>query len=136
PEQPDEARCAECDARLELVRPGKHQHPTCGQTEQPGSAVQGEKAEAKLANAGVFKGHHGLRGLAEADAFWDRQMYGTRLYYGDGGMDYLHRSVLRAAVELLDTTPPPAPAAEQGAKDANQGHADACACLLPGDREC
>ncbi len=33
-EQP-EARCAECGAELELVRPGKHQHPTCSQAEQP-----------------------------------------------------------------------------------------------------
>lgn len=59
-------------------------------------------AEQRLAEAGVFKGHHGLRGLADAGSFWERQPYSTRLYYGDGITEYLHRGVLRAAVELLD----------------------------------
>lgn len=52
--------------------------------------------------AGIFKGEHGLRGLAECDAFWEHQHYSTRLYYGDGVADYLHRDVLRAAVRALD----------------------------------
>ena len=59
-------------------------------------------AEQKLANQGVFKGHEGLRGLAEADEFWKQQPYGTRLYYGPGVTQYLHRSVLRAAITALD----------------------------------
>lgn len=61
------------------------------------------KAEHLLADAGVFKGHDGLRGLAESTAFWERQEYGTRLYYGDGATDYLHRGVLWCAVNALDT---------------------------------
>jgi len=54
-----------------------------------------------LTENGVFKGAHGLEGLANAQEFWDRQPYGTRLYYGDGIADYLHRDVLRAAVRAL-----------------------------------
>lgn len=65
------------------------------QREQP-------KAEDILANAGVFKGAHGLRCFLEAKEFWSKQDYGTRLYYGPGGLDYLHRDVLRTAVEQLD----------------------------------
>src|SRR5690625_5245036 len=79
------------------------------------SAPQSRDAESKLAEAGVFAGHHGLRGLADADEFWEKQPYGTRLYYGDGGMDYLHRGVLQKAVEILDAAPqPPAEAQAQG----------------------
>lgn len=59
-------------------------------------------AEQKLTEGGVFKGAEGLRGLVEAQEFWDNQPYGTRLYYGDGISDYLHRDVLRAAVKALD----------------------------------
>lgn len=62
----------------------------------------GRTAEHLLAEQGVFKGHAGLRGLADSDEFWEQQPYGTRLYYGDGGLDYLHRDVLRAAVRALD----------------------------------
>lgn len=29
----DDAWCAECGAKLENVRPGKHQHPTCSQAQ-------------------------------------------------------------------------------------------------------
>lgn len=76
-------------------------------------------AENKLAEAGVFKGQHGLRGLLEASAFWEKQPYGTRMYYGDGIADYLHRGVLDAAVKLLDTQPPE-PARD--AKDAARFH--------------
>lgn len=59
-------------------------------------------AEEKLERAGVFKGADGLRRLAEARAFWERQPYGTRLYFGDGIADYLHRGVLEAAIRALD----------------------------------
>lgn len=55
-----------------------------------------------LATAGVFKGSHGIKGLLDADAFWEQQPYGTRLYYGDGIADYLQRGVLRSAVTLLE----------------------------------
>jgi hypothetical protein len=54
-----------------------------------------------LTNNGVFKGAHGIEGLLSADAFWEQQPYGTRLYYGDGSADYLHRDVLRSAATLL-----------------------------------
>ena len=59
-------------------------------------------AEQKLAALGVFKGAAGLRGLANAQSFWDEQPYGTRLYYGDGIADYLHRGALLTAVRALD----------------------------------
>ena len=57
----------------------------------------------RLSQAGVFKGLEGLRGLLCSDSFWENQPYGTRLYYGDGVADYLHRDVLRAAVQILET---------------------------------
>jgi hypothetical protein len=63
------------------------------------------EVERKLAEAGVFKGAHGLEGLLNAKVFWDEQPYSTRLYYGSGVADYLHRDVLRAAVQLLSSPP-------------------------------
>ncbi len=60
----------------------------------------------KLAKAGVFKGFEGLEGLANAKEFWERQHYGTRLYYGAGIADYLHRDVLATAIKLLGTPNP------------------------------
>lgn len=54
-----------------------------------------------LARQGVFKGFNSLEGLADADDFWKNQPYGTRLEYGPGIADYLHRSVLRAAIRAL-----------------------------------
>lgn len=62
-------------------------------------------AEKNLSRAGVFLGVEGLRGLHDAQEFWDERPYGTRLYYGPGGMDYLHRHVLGAALRLLDQVP-------------------------------
>lgn len=72
-------------------------------------------AEHVLADEGVFAGHHGLRGLAECNYFWEQQPYGTRLYYGGGGADYLHRSILQSAISALDkfaklSSPPALPA--------------------------
>ena len=64
--------------------------------------VEPTTAEDKLVEAGVFLCEHGLRGLAECDEFWDKQPYGTRLYYADGNFDYLHRSILRTAISILD----------------------------------
>ena len=64
------------------------------------------EAQRKLAEAGVFKGAGGLEGLLNAREFWEQQPYGTRLYYGEGGLDYLHRDVLRAAVEILNRAAP------------------------------
>jgi hypothetical protein len=54
-----------------------------------------------LRKHGVFKGAHGLEGLLNAADFWNQQIYGTRLYYGPGSLDYLHIDVLRAAIEAL-----------------------------------
>lgn len=62
--------------------------------------------QRKLGATGVFKGAHGLEGLADAQEFWDKQPYGTRLYYGDGGLDYLHRGVLRGAIQALGCSDP------------------------------
>lgn len=62
----------------------------------------GTNAEQRLTAAGVFAGQNGLRGLWAAADFWERMPYSTRLYYGQGGYDYLHRDVLGAALRLLD----------------------------------
>lgn len=70
-------------------------------------------AEDVLQREGVFKGMGGLRGLAEASEFWEGQMYGTRLYYGPGGGQYLHRSVLQAAIAALDKMNSPPEDAKQ-----------------------
>lgn len=61
--------------------------------------------ENKLAGAGVFRGAGGLEGILKADAFWNANEYGTRLYYGSGVGDYLHRDVLRVAVDILNKSP-------------------------------
>ena len=65
------------------------------------AAIEIRMLRAAIAAAGIFKGSHGLAGLLNADEFWERQPYGTRLYYGYEIADYLHRDVLRAAVKLL-----------------------------------
>jgi hypothetical protein len=70
------------------------------------------EVENKLVAAGVFAGMRGLEGFLHASEFWAGQPYGTRFYYGPGGLDYLHRSVLEAAVKIL-SEPPQASAAEQ-----------------------
>lgn len=73
-----------------------------------------DELHRKLAAAGVFKGFEGLEGLLNKQEFWDDQSYGTRLYYGSGITEYLHRDVLRQAVNILKTppasAPPPVPA--------------------------
>lgn len=61
---------------------------------------------------GIFKGADGLRKLVDSQPFWDEQSYGTRLYFGPNITDYLHRDVLRAAVEHLERAAPPAQPAE------------------------
>jgi hypothetical protein len=68
--------------------------------------MMSEEITKKLVKQGVFKGFEGLEGLVNADDFWDRQNYGTRLYYGDGITEYLHRSVLRAAIKALKEETP------------------------------
>ena len=60
------------------------------------------RCTARLQESGVFKGAHGLEGLAESNEFWEQQPYGTRLYYGDGITEYLHRDVIRAAIKILN----------------------------------
>jgi len=64
------------------------------------------EVQRKLAAAGVFAGLSGLEIFLEAGDFWQELPYGTRLYFGPGGGQYLHRSVLRAAVELLKEPAP------------------------------
>lgn len=64
-----------------------------------------KSAEEALARQGVFAGIDGLRRFSNAAEFWERQMYGTRFYFGPGGLDYLHHSVLRAAIDALDGKP-------------------------------
>ena len=70
------------------------------------------EVENKLVAAGVFAGMRGLEGLLNASEFWEQQPYGTRLYYGSGGLDYLHHSVLNAAVKILSEPAPPSQSEE------------------------
>lgn len=58
-------------------------------------------AEIALADAGVFAGLGGLRGLTECDEFWARQPYGTRLYYVPRRSEYLHRTYCAAQSSVL-----------------------------------
>ena len=66
---------------------------------------QREAVAQVLRSHGVFKGEHGLTGLAECAAFWEGMPYETRLEYGPGIMDYLHRSVLCAAIKAIAEIP-------------------------------
>lgn len=72
-----------------------------------------EEVTRALVAQGVFKGFDGLEGLAECQEFWDDQPYGTRLYYGPGGGQYLHRSVLLAAIAALKANTHPTPASRE-----------------------
>lgn len=65
-----------------------------------------ERVMRALVRQGVFAGMHGLEGFLNASEFWQEQPYGTRLYYGDGGLDYLHRGVLEAAIDIIRKTEP------------------------------
>lgn len=64
-----------------------------------------DRVARKLSEAGVFAGFRGLEGLLNATEFWEQQAYGTRLYYGRGGLDYLHHGVLAAAVQIIREQP-------------------------------
>lgn len=66
---------------------------------------QREAVAQVLREQGVFKGEHGLTGLADAGAFWEGMPYETRLEYGPGISEYLHRSVLRAAIKAIAEIP-------------------------------
>ena len=101
----DEAEGAIAFARAVLARWGR---PAAAPVPEPVGEV-----EELLATAGVFKGSHGIEGLLNADAFWEQQPYGTRLYYGDGIADYLHRGVLRSAATLLQQQAAPVPVSER-----------------------
>ncbi|CAB4147889.1 hypothetical protein UFOVP431_54 [uncultured Caudovirales phage] len=72
---------------------------------QPEPRKPGSNAANALEAVGVFKNAEGLEQLLNADTFWEQQPYGTRLYFGDGATDYLHRNVLGAAVALLNRIP-------------------------------
>lgn len=60
--------------------------------------------ERAIEAKGVFKGATGLHGLLQAEGFWQQQPYSSRLYYGNGITDYLHRDVLAAAVRIVAET--------------------------------
>jgi hypothetical protein len=112
-----ETRCAK--KALATIRPVMKEHgirtsefppavPAPGENlATPPAPEPGEVGEL-LTNNGVFKGAHGIEGLLSADAFWEQQPYGTRLYYGDGIADYLHRGVLRSVATLLQRLATPA----------------------------
>jgi hypothetical protein len=85
----------------EIVLRGIRAAIAADRADRPAPAPAADVAQV-LAGAGVFKGSHGLRGLLDADTFWEQQPYGTRLCYGDGIADYLQRGVLRCAVTLLE----------------------------------
>ena len=73
----------------------------CMTTPAPAREPDADSVARVLSRKGVFAGQRGLEGLAAADAFWEEQPYGTRLYFGPGTTDYLHRSVLQTAIEVL-----------------------------------
>lgn len=82
-----------------LTIPGEASNPPAGEpTVKPGLQVQ---VSELLSKAGVFKGADGLERFLECQDFWEKQPYGTRLYFGEGGLDYLHRDVLRTAIRLI-----------------------------------
>ncbi len=57
----------------------------------------------------VFKGAECFEQWANNDAFWEKQPYGTRFYFGDGAFDYVNRGVLQAAVKQLNQAKPKTP---------------------------
>jgi hypothetical protein len=102
--------CPTSDLGMPALRPEKIMTPeTKSPPETPTEAPAGKGLASppcsplveNLAAKGVFKGFHGLEGLVNSQEFWDKQPYGTRLYYGDEIGDYLHRSILETAVEIL-----------------------------------
>lgn len=82
--------------------------------------------EQRLSAVGVFKGFHGLEGLANATKFWEQQPYGTRLYYGEGITEYLHIGVLNAAIRALKST---------SNKEEAESRSDELANLSTGERQ-
>lgn len=129
PGAPAPARCPRCGRIREMaaLMAGPALISRCGDAFHGVAAPAAEprRAEHLLASEGVFAGHHGLRGLLTAADFWQRQEYGTRLYYGDGGLDYLHRDVLSAAVKALDK----AAALEAELAQARADHAETLAAM-------
>ncbi|WP_434717055.1 hypothetical protein P5X00_36520 [Paraburkholderia sp. A2RO-4L] len=53
----------------------------------------------------VYRQYHCLHAWAEDDAFWEKQPYGNRFYFGDGAFDYVPRDVLRAFVQRFGLVP-------------------------------
>lgn len=45
---------------------------------------------------------------ANDNAFWEKQPYGNRFYFGDGAFDYVNRGVLQSAVKQLNQAKTPA----------------------------
>ena len=54
----------------------------------------------------VFKGADCFEKWANNNAFWEKQPYGTRFYFGDGAFDYVNREVLGSAVKQLNQAKP------------------------------
>ena len=69
----DDAWCAECGAKLETVRPGKHQHPTCSQA-QPltDEALLRQALEALAGQRGDPDWHTGQQREAAITALRER----------------------------------------------------------------
>lgn len=40
-----------------------------------------------------------LSRFVKRDAFWEQQPYGTRFYYGNGGLDYIQRGLLESIID-------------------------------------
>jgi hypothetical protein len=58
--------------------------------------------------ASIFKQFDCLQRWADAGEFWEAQMYGNRFYFGEGGLDYVPRDVLRAFIKQLGFASPAA----------------------------
>lgn len=62
-------------------------------------APQSETGRGEGAKEDIAGSIKHLRMFVERESFWNQQPYGTRFYYGDGGLDYIQRGLLESIVE-------------------------------------
>lgn len=115
PEDEEDFDMPECNCGLHLLIAQANAYSA----NEPPAEPSSDELKRKLAAAGVFKGFEGLEGLLNASAFWEQQSYGTRLYYGDGITDYLHRGVLETAINILKQPASSQPPGVKGEDNAN-----------------
>ena len=62
--------------------------------------------ELKKYHNNVFKNADCLERFANANDFWNECPYSNRLYFGKGGLDYITRGHIQAAVTDINTRKP------------------------------